>query len=754
MMSRILQQTFTLNRQAKLMPQDRLTTQSSVLECKRHLQLFVPSIDGFRMNRDRRIICFTAPLKATSCLSNAKVSEENQTLTGQFYISIPDSPSTIATTHFAPWHCIGNDTSPSPSTLFITKTSFVRCSHDEFVAFDIEATPSTLSNSRRNLSGSFEEIQLGGNRRTFVSFVRDHSLWIWDVESGEERMLMRAASGKLLGTAEYVMKEEFFRHVGYWLSEGGGNAIERVLLMEVDEREVDCIIIPPSAPNATPTSIRYPRVGSKNATVQPVMMEFGYGGDEGAVKRLLCRCGSSLYAREHDAIKCNFPWCEYIVRCGLSSTAGGGVEIVWLQLMNRAQTRLCIVATMVDAFSVESEDSDDSTLTMDTLRPHLIVLVDESRASWVEVSDCFQIYHAAFTDDKQICGQYLEIKFLFDSERTGHRHLFNGTARVHYSRSATSIPPSPSCPLPNSLHHRQITRGEWCVKGDNVLLLLASPEITSSRSGIFFHARRESPLEEHWMWVPFCNDTLDADVAQQAIQLTLSGHSHNVMAVPDLHHSAFYATAAHSPIVIHQFQNFLCPPTWDVCSIEWSDECTPRLLFLTRIWGGECCYPTLKFSSDTEENWSPWNGFDLMKSGSSSNNFHIDHLATFSASIETGSGSCFGLDCVGNPIPPGTTSIPSGTTSIHSQATKVLPGTTTSVPFSSASSECDAKGELSVSQSAFLFPTPEFFSFESEDGHPLYGLVFWPRRHTPLHSTLLLLYGVLRAFALTFDRHF
>jgi dipeptidyl-peptidase 4 len=100
----------------------------------------------------------------------------------------------------------------------------------------------------------------------FVSFLRDHDLYVSDWRRGRVTRLTRGGSEVLThGEAEFVAQEEMDRSAGYWWSPDS----TRVAFEEADHRKVERRFVPdPAQPYRTPVGSYYPRPGTPNARVR------------------------------------------------------------------------------------------------------------------------------------------------------------------------------------------------------------------------------------------------------------------------------------------------------------------------------------------------------------------------------------------------------------------------------------------------------------------------------------------------------
>ena len=99
-----------------------------------------------------------------------------------------------------------------------------------------------------------------------LSYVRDHDLWLLDLERNEERRLTSGGTEDVShGTAEFVAEEELNRFEGYWWSPDSSS----IAYQETDQREVERFtILDPLHPERPADVFRYPRAGTANARVR------------------------------------------------------------------------------------------------------------------------------------------------------------------------------------------------------------------------------------------------------------------------------------------------------------------------------------------------------------------------------------------------------------------------------------------------------------------------------------------------------
>jgi dipeptidyl-peptidase 4 len=100
----------------------------------------------------------------------------------------------------------------------------------------------------------------------FVSYLRDHDLYVSEWRRGRITRLTRGGSeGLIHGEAEFVAQEEMDRSAGYWWSPDS----TRIAFEEADQRKVERRFVPdPANPYRPPLGSYYPRPGTANARVR------------------------------------------------------------------------------------------------------------------------------------------------------------------------------------------------------------------------------------------------------------------------------------------------------------------------------------------------------------------------------------------------------------------------------------------------------------------------------------------------------
>lgn len=172
-------------------------------------------------------------------------------------------------------------------------------------------------------TSSWQNIEIVSNN--FLSFVKESSLYMYDIESRcESQLSSNNPEGVFDGIPEYVIQEEFSRFNGYWWKSKGLMNDNLLLYIKVDCREVEKHYIPIS--ESMIEQIYYPRAGTKNAKSYINVID----------------TERNFYIRDLD-ICGTYPWIEYIV-------LGGWIKktnICWFLVFDRCQTRMALLMVFV-----------------------------------------------------------------------------------------------------------------------------------------------------------------------------------------------------------------------------------------------------------------------------------------------------------------------------------------------------------------------------------------------------------------------
>jgi dipeptidyl-peptidase 4 len=146
----------------------------------------------------------------------------------------------------------------------------------DLYVYDLRAKP---ENAVRRLTsgGSYETDAHFSPHGSYVSFIRDQNLVIYDLANSTERPITKDGGGLIsYGTAEFIAQEEMDRTTGYWWSPDE----KRIAFTKVDETpvaEVDRFEI--YADSVKVTKQRYPAAGAHNAFVQLFVKSLGSAAD-------------------------------------------------------------------------------------------------------------------------------------------------------------------------------------------------------------------------------------------------------------------------------------------------------------------------------------------------------------------------------------------------------------------------------------------------------------------------------------------
>ena len=200
---------------------------------------------------------------------------------------------------------------------------------------------------------------------SYVSWVRDQNLVVYDLASGKETPITDDGAGLITwATAEFIAQEEMDRDTGYWWSPD-----ERYIAMtRVDESPVD--IVPRfeiTGAGATMVEQRYPRAGRPNAVVELYVRDLQGGG------RVKVDLGSNT-----DIYLARVDW------------AGDG-KTLYVQRQSRDQKTL-------DLLSVDPTTGASR------------VILSQKAEAWVDLNNDFRVL--------------ADGRFIWSNEDSGWRHLY------------------------------------------------------------------------------------------------------------------------------------------------------------------------------------------------------------------------------------------------------------------------------------------------------------------------------------------
>ena len=232
----------------------------------------------------------------------------------------------------------------------------------EYWLFDLESRTLTPT-SRSEGWQMFAKLSPDGR---MVAFVRDHDLFVTDLETGEERRLTTSGSENVInGTTDWVYEEELgLRDAFRWSPDGS-----RIAYWQLDQSEIrPFYLIDETSLYPELISVRYPKAGTPNSKVRVGSLEI--------------ESGETTWfdlGPEEDLYVARMEW------------AASSAEVA-IQRLNRHQNRLDVL--LGDARTGETR-----------------LLFSETDDAWVDVDD----------DLTWIAGG---ARFLWSSERDGWRHLY------------------------------------------------------------------------------------------------------------------------------------------------------------------------------------------------------------------------------------------------------------------------------------------------------------------------------------------
>jgi dipeptidyl-peptidase-4 len=200
----------------------------------------------------------------------------------------------------------------------------------------------------------------------FVSFVRDHNLWLVNLADSQERAVTSGGSEEIRkGELDWVYPEELEIKTAYWWSPDSS----AIAYLEMDERKVSQYpLVDFSSPNGEAELERYPAAGGANPVVRVLV--------------------ASVRGDEPRAMDIGAETDIYIPRVNWLNDS----RHIAIQRLNRAQNALDLL--IADAATGKTRTA-----------------LSEQDPNWINVSD--DLYF--FKDGK---------RFLWSSERTGYRHLY------------------------------------------------------------------------------------------------------------------------------------------------------------------------------------------------------------------------------------------------------------------------------------------------------------------------------------------
>jgi dipeptidyl-peptidase-4 len=219
----------------------------------------------------------------------------------------------------------------------------------------------------------------------YVSFVREHNLWLVGVADGKERALTKGGTEEIRkGELDWVYPEELEIKTGYWWAPDAS----AIAFLQMDERKVTQYpLVDFESYSGEAELERYPVAGGANPVVHVYVAQVA-----GGAARLMDT------GAETD---------QYIARVNWLTDS----KRVAMQRLNRAQTQLDLL--VADAATGKSR-----------------VLLTEKDGYWINLSDDLR-----FLKDGK--------RFLWTSERSGYRHVYlydlEGKQLVHLTKGEWEV---------------------------------------------------------------------------------------------------------------------------------------------------------------------------------------------------------------------------------------------------------------------------------------------------------------------------
>jgi dipeptidyl-peptidase-4 len=223
-------------------------------------------------------------------------------------------------------------------------------------------------------AGDIDDAKISPDGR-WVSFVRDHDLWVVDTAGGEPRQLTRGGSEDLRnGELDWVYPEELDLGTAYWWAPDSS----KIALLRLDERTVQKYPLVDELPySPAVTEERFPEAGSPNP----------------------------------------------VARVGVVDMAGGDVR--WMDTGDDSTVLLARVAWLADSRRVAIErlnrvQNHLDLLFADAASGRCETILTEQDKYWINLSG--DGFGPAASDDLHFFADGK--RFLWSSERSGFRHLY------------------------------------------------------------------------------------------------------------------------------------------------------------------------------------------------------------------------------------------------------------------------------------------------------------------------------------------
>jgi dipeptidyl-peptidase-4 len=200
----------------------------------------------------------------------------------------------------------------------------------------------------------------------FVSFVRDHNVWVVSLADGKEHAITRGGTEEIRkGELDWVYPEELESKTGYWWAPDSS----AIAFLEMDERKVSQYpLVDFSSPSGEAEMERYPAAGGAN----PIVRVLVASQDGGEPRVMDIGAETDIY----------IPRVNWLIDS----------KNIAIQRLNRTQTTLDLL--IADISTGKSRAA-----------------LSQSDSNWINISD--DLY---FLKDGK--------RFLWSSEQSGYRHLY------------------------------------------------------------------------------------------------------------------------------------------------------------------------------------------------------------------------------------------------------------------------------------------------------------------------------------------
>ncbi|TRY69188.1 hypothetical protein TCAL_12071 [Tigriopus californicus] len=358
----------------------------------------------------------------------------------------------------------------------------------------------------------------------WVAFVGQGDLYVGHPPSGLECRLTHVHLGRsalaedplTVGLPSYVMQEEFNRYTGFWWRPFSHNHTFWILYEEVDESEVDLLRFAQShSPEVE--EFRFPRPGTNNAKSTLRIVQFTVATSKTTGSTVI---EDVVHLSLKDDLQESFPYLEYIVRAGWTPNG----DNIWVQLLNRKQQLLELVAISFDSFGpvnlqphpkrrrssppspspngVRGGDSwrgpSNGVTPTEMYPPHptsqlpikFQVLYTRRSDTWILVNDILTFLPSRYPSNAMSSE---EIEFIMASEEANFTHLYHVVASLKHSNQSGSSARSTDdekCLRPSIISKVPLTSGNWCVVDKQIW-------VDHKHDLVYFMGLKDTPLEKH-----------------------------------------------------------------------------------------------------------------------------------------------------------------------------------------------------------------------------------------------------------------